>query len=528
MNELDRLKLERVEIQQKQIKYAKENRLEYYDPYPFQVEFHNDPDPRKALQSANKIGKTWAVCAEDAYDLTGKYPDWWKGYRFDRPVRLVCGGINNDKTRDLLQKALFGDPVIWQESLGSGWIPKNCIGKIQKKRGVSDAFMHVKIKWHKNGKWDGKSYSNITFQSYESGKMAWMGDEIDIFHLDEEPDEEIFDQAGRGCISSGGRIRLSYTPEKGRSKVVMRVEKDYSFHSAGWIDVAGEDFILKDPKTNLPIKIDNEVIEFKTVRTLKGRPGHMTEEATLLAAKSFPPYQLPMRAKGIPVLGSGQVFTYSEETIKITPLEEIPKSWPRGSAIDFGGTSDDAHPSAVVFGAWDETNDVIYIYDGFRTYSEEVVEVASRINGKPNTDWIPMFWPHDGGKGKKKGDPGGGSVADKYRKYGVQMWETNFTNPDDEKSEGKSSISIEPGILEISERIFDRRIRIYNTFPEWFEEYRNYHQKDGVIQPVDDDLMAATRYLVQMRRHFVKESDIENYEFEDEDNGIPQGTTGYG
>ena len=136
MNEIDRLKLERIEIQQKQIKYAKENKLEFYDPYPFQVEFHNDPDPRKALEAGNQIGKTIGTCAEDAFDLTGRYPDWWEGTTYDHPVRLVCGGVNNDKTRDLLQRALFGDPVTWEQSLGTGFVPKNCIGKISKKRGV--------------------------------------------------------------------------------------------------------------------------------------------------------------------------------------------------------------------------------------------------------------------------------------------------------------------------------------------------------------------------------------------------------
>lgn len=302
------------------------DKLRNYDPYPYQVEYHNDTSPRKALQSANKIGKTWAVCAEDAYDLTGKYPDWWNGYKFTRPVRLVAGGINNDKTRDLLQKALFGDPVLWEESLGTGWIPKNCIGKIQKKRGVPNAFGHVKIKHYTDGKHDG--WSQIAFQSYESGKEAWMGDEIDVFHLDEEPPEDIFDQAGRGCISSGGLIKMSYTPENGKTNVVIRVEDDYSMHSAGWVDVAGEDF-------SLPLGKD-EVIEFKTVRTLKGKPGHLDKAKALLAAKSFPVYQLPMRAKGIPVLGSGLVFPYSEEDIKVDPFT-IPEHWKHGAAMDFGG-----------------------------------------------------------------------------------------------------------------------------------------------------------------------------------------------
>lgn len=502
----------------KQIQYRKENKLEFYDPYKFQQEFHNDSSPRKALQSANKIGKTWAVCAEDGFDLTGNYPDWWEGNKFTHPVRLVCGGVNNDKTRDLLQKALFGDPVLWEDELGLGWIPKKHIGKIQKKRGVSDAFMHVKVKHHTDGVFDG--WSNITFQSYESGKEAWMGDEIDVFHLDEEPPKDILDQAARGCISSGGSIRMSYTPENGKTEVVRRVEEDWSMHRAGWKHVASGDF---------SISVHGKTLSYKKMTTLGGVPGHMTKEKLLLAAKSFPAYQLKMRSEGEPVLGSGLVYTYDEEQIKITPLDQIPESWPQGSAIDFGGQSDGAHPTAVIWMALDPINDVIYVYDGFRSYGNEVAEVAARIISKPNRDWIPMFWPHDGKRGKNHNDPAGGTTAEQYRNFGIKMWETHFTNPDEEVAEGKGKIAIEPGVTEISGRINDRRIRIFRTFDEWFEEYRNYHQKEGKIVDLDDDLMAATRYCIQMRRHWVAENDAIEYEEDDdyEYNNTRDSVTGY-
>jgi len=446
---------------------------------------------------------TTCGCSQDAFDLTGLYPDWYTGKRYDRPISLVCGGINNDKTRDLLQKALCGDPVTKDESLGSGWIPGYCLdrSKISLKRGVSDAYLHVKVKHHTDGVFDG--WSNLTFQSYESGKAAWMGDTIDIFHLDEEPPEDILAQAGRGCIASKGIIRCTYTPENGQTNVVIKIKKEWSLHKAGWHDASGEEF---------DYKVDGEVIHFKEVRTIGGKLGHITKQTVMEAEKDFAPYQMKMRMLGIPVLGSGQVFTYSEEDIKIMPLDNIPDSWPRGAAIDFGGVSDDSHPTAVVFGAHDKLNDVLYIYDGFRTYGSEISEVAAKIIDRPNSNWIPMFWPHDGGKNV----PGGGTVAGKYRSYGINMFNTHFTNPDDDKEEGKGGIKIEPGIVAISGRIASRQLRVYNTFQEWFEEYRNYHQKDGKIVDRDDDILAATRYLLQMLRHFSTEEEILGNNEEDE------------
>jgi phage terminase large subunit-like protein len=500
--------------------FVKFNKLNYYDPYPFQLEFHNDIETRKALEAGNQIGKTVSGTVQDAFDLTGRYPDWYEGPKYTKPVQLVCGGVNNDKTRDLLQKALCGDPVTKEVSLGTGWLPLDCLdrNKISLKRGVSDAFLHVKVKHHTDGVFDG--WSTLSFQSYESGKAAWMGDTVDIFHLDEEPPMDILSQAGRGCIATGGSIRCTYTPENGQTDVVLKIKEEWSLHKAGWPDVAGEDF---------EFNAEGEVIKFRTIHTIGGKKGHITKKTVDEAAKLFPAYQMKMRMKGIPVLGSGQVFTYSEEQIKILPLDNIPASWPRGSAIDFGGTSDESHPSAVVFGAYDEVNDILYIYDGFRTYGSEMSEVAAKIISRPNSDWIPMFWPHDGGKGKAKNDPAGGTVADKYRRYGVQMFHTHFTNPDEEKGEGKGGIRIEPGITELSGRIFDRRVRVFNTFLEWFEEYRNYHQKDGKIVDKNDDLMAATRYLCQMIRHFVKEKDVQEWseeEFEETYSGRNQ-VSGY-
>jgi phage terminase large subunit-like protein len=187
-----------------------------------------------------------------------------------------------------------------------------------------------------------------------------MGDTIDVFHLDEEPPMDILEQAGRGCIASGGRIRCTYTPENGQTEVVQKIKKEWSLHKAGWPDVAGEDF---------EVELDGEVVEFRTQHTLNGRKGHLTQKKVVDAMKNFAPYQMKMRMKGIPVLGSGLVFEYSEEIIKCSPLEGgIPNSWPRIAAIDFGGIAKKSHPSAVVYMAYDEDADVCYIYDCFRLH----------------------------------------------------------------------------------------------------------------------------------------------------------------
>src|SRR5262245_66051047 len=62
-----------------------ENRLAYYNPYPKQLEFHaaGAKSRERLLMAGNQIGKTLAGGFEAAMHATGRYPDWWKGRRFD-------------------------------------------------------------------------------------------------------------------------------------------------------------------------------------------------------------------------------------------------------------------------------------------------------------------------------------------------------------------------------------------------------------------------------------------------------------
>src|SRR5262249_25032507 len=63
-----------------------ENRLAYYNPYPKQIEFlaAGAKSRERLLMAGNQIGKTLAGGFEAAMHATGRYPDWWKGRRFDR------------------------------------------------------------------------------------------------------------------------------------------------------------------------------------------------------------------------------------------------------------------------------------------------------------------------------------------------------------------------------------------------------------------------------------------------------------
>ena len=60
------------------------------------------------LCAANQIGKTYTGTDIDAMHLLGDYPDDWPGYKFDFAPLCWGLGYSIEKTRDLLQSALFG------------------------------------------------------------------------------------------------------------------------------------------------------------------------------------------------------------------------------------------------------------------------------------------------------------------------------------------------------------------------------------------------------------------------------------
>lgn len=495
--------LELFNLLQKQELLIKQNSLDYYDPYPYQVKFHNDPKRFRCIMAANRLGKSFLGGAEMAYHLTGLYPEWWNGLRFFEPIHAVASGKNNEKTRDLVQAALFGDPAD-ETQWGTGFVPKSLIGKAVRKPGVPDAKYHVFVK-HVTG-----GYSRITFLVYDMGKETWMGHKSNIVWLDEEPPEEIMSQANRSVVDTGGSIYMTFTPEQGTTGVVKNVLEQWSVHKAGWKDVSGNDFEIDLGKTS---------VKFETVYTKNGRKGHLTEDKVRGALVGMLPHEIEMRTMGKPIMGSGLVFPYSEAQISIEPFD-IPDHWPRIAAIDFGYT----HPTAVVWLAYNPEQDTVYVYDCIRLYSKEYPEIAAHILSRPQ--WIPVVWPHDGNKNTGFG----GTVKEQYSKFGVNMTDFHFTNPpQDNKAEGSGGIAILPGIREMSARIFNGKLKVFNTLPEWFEEYRQYHIDKGKIVDVDEDLMSATRYAVQSLRHAVNEADVQDWDDGDDDWDLPMNNsiTGY-
>ena len=89
------------------------NLLARYRPYSKQKDFHHETARERLFMAGNQLGKSWAGAFECAMHLTGKYPDWWEGKRFKKPVIGWAAGETGEVVRDTIQRLLLGRVEPW-------------------------------------------------------------------------------------------------------------------------------------------------------------------------------------------------------------------------------------------------------------------------------------------------------------------------------------------------------------------------------------------------------------------------------
>lgn len=193
------------------------NRLRFYRPYPKQAEFHalGATHRERLLIAANRVGKTVCGAAELAIHLTGRYPDWWIGKRFEKPIRAWAAGVTAESTRDVVQEKLIGPPA-HREEWGTGMIPADCIDDTSTARSVADMLDTVTVNHASGGK------SMLQFKTYEKGREKWQGVALEVVWFDEEPPLDIYSEGLTRTSETGGVVYLTFTPLQGWSAVVER------------------------------------------------------------------------------------------------------------------------------------------------------------------------------------------------------------------------------------------------------------------------------------------------------------------
>jgi len=447
------------------------NRINSYDPYPYQQKFHETgaESNQRLLMAANRIGKSYCGSAELSYHLTGLYPDWWEGRVYHQPIVAWAGGVSNETTRDIVQYELLGSPDD-PEAFGSGTVPRSYIIKTERKPGVPNAKSVALIRHVSGGN------SSLFFKAYEMGVEKWQGRSVDCIWLDEEPSRDIYSQAVTRTLDRRGMVYMTFTPEQGMTETVAsfmnNLQQGQSLINATWDDAS------------------------EKVMSQMGQKGHLNEDVMQQILSSYSPHEREMRRYGRPSIGSGLIFPINEENLMTDPVH-IEDHWPRIAAIDFGWD----HPTAVVWCAIDRDEDIFYVYDCYRMSKASPSVHAQTIRGRPH--FIPIAYPHDGNRRDSMGNPG---LADQYRNLGCNLMLDHFTNPP-ALGENKGGNSIEEGLMAMIQVMENGKFKVFSTLPDWFEEFRMYHRKGGKVVALRDDIMSATRYAFQSQRFAVSGKD---------------------
>jgi phage terminase large subunit-like protein len=434
---------------------AAHDKWAFFSPYPKQKDFFDASSFCREilLIAGNQLGKSEAGAFMVACHLTGDYPEWWTGRRYDRPVKGWAAGIKSKDVRDIAQKKLCGEAGV-ADAFGTGFIPKDRFcDKPSLSRGVTDAYDTIQVR-HVSG-----GVSVLRFKSYEEGRVGWQGETLDFIWFDEEPPRDLYSEGLTRTAATKGFVFVTFTPLKGMSDVVIR-------------------FISEPSPTR-------RVITMTIYDAL-----HFTPEEREQKIAEYPPHEREARAMGIPMLGSGRIFPYSDAAISEAPIREIPGYWAKLWGVDFGFADD--HAFAAVLGLWDRDNDVIHIHHAYKAFGKTPLEHCEHL--KRIAPYVPVAWPHDG----HKTGPGDGktntAIAPLYKRHGMRMLPNHSTF-----SEG--GYSLEGGITRLDTMMREGRFKVASHLSDWFEEFRFYHRLDGKVVSKNDDLLSATRQVLMSLRY---------------------------
>jgi phage terminase large subunit-like protein len=394
--------------------------------------------------AGNQLGKTLAGSMEVAMHATGRYPEWWRGKRFDKPTVSWVAGTTGETVRDTVQKMLVGRSGYE----GTGSIPKDAIVELVPARGIPDLLDGIKVRHISGG------VSTIGIKSYLRGRESFQGETLDFVWMDEEPPPDVYFETLTRTNVAQGPVWLTFTPLTGISTVVKRY--------------------IMEPSP------DRHMVQM-TIDDV----GHFNDAERAQIIAQYPEHEKEARTRGVPTMGSGRIFTAAEEKLLVEPFE-IPSHWLRIGGMDFGWT----HYAAFVEMVWDRDLDVIYLVRTLRLREQTPIEHAQAIR-----DWnLVWAWPRDGKRATLEG--AGVPLMTQYADAALDMMHEHAQFED-------GTVSVEAGLMEMADRMRGGRWKVFKGQNDsWFEEYRLYHRDaDGRVVAENDDAISASRYGMMMRRH---------------------------
>lgn len=422
------------------------------DKYPKHHEFFDlgAVKPFRLFLGGNGVGKTEGIgCFEATCHLTGIYPDWWRGIRYNKPIFMIVAGQTKENVRDIIQPKLIGR----RGDYGTGMLPRELLPaeKIVMRAGMSGAVDHCYVQ-HVSG---GMSY--LGFKSYDMGADAFMGFEADVIWLDEEPPIEIYSECAQRFRTRRPCLFITFTPLAGISEVISMFLPDYAQeYDEDEYEMSGRAYI-SCAQDEVP---------------------HLTDEERSRLIANAAKHEREARKTGIPSIGAGKIYPYEESSFVIPPLVGgIPRHWPRVYGLDVG-----LRMTAALWLAHDRDTDIVYGYS--EHYMGETLPPIHAQAIKARGVYIPgMIDPSARNRNPADAQRLMDIYTDKEKGLGLRL--------------RKAENTVWTGITECQNRIETGRFKLYNTCTYFITEFRLYRRdKNGKIVKQKDHLMDAWRYAM--------------------------------
>jgi phage terminase large subunit-like protein len=440
------------------------NQLEYFRPFAHQLEFFRTVSDRRGILAANRIGKTVSTCYETAMHLTGRYPDWWEGKRFDKPITVMVAGEGWSQVALVLQNELLGAPDIKQaDSLGTGAIPRDCIIRDTMRSDGANC-IGVEIR-HTSG---GKSY--LLFANYTQEVRQLQGFKLDLAVFDEQPPDDFFSEIVTRTATTQGQILCSFTPLKGLNGLVSKFwnrEEGYDYIRVSWDDVPEYDlwhepFLLNSTRQQLE--------------------------------RDYLPHEREARMQGRPIMGKGAVFqirswpVYKSGDYRFTEMPHIQ----RVIALDLGLVNDKTVISLMY---WDPYERSAWLHRQIVVQGVEEAVPTQYVNHllRPEVFGTPIVLPADAST------PGrytmsSTSIRELFEQYELNVIDGAIMNPAD--AQGRRTNHKSYGINQMRQMLEVGSLMINENCTDFLTEAQNYYvdQQGRFSDP--DDCIDSCRYAI--------------------------------
>jgi phage terminase large subunit-like protein len=328
----------------------------------------------------------------------------------------------------------------------------------------------IKVK-HSSGGW-----STLGFKNYAQDIDAFMGYKMDVIWMDEEVPQDIYNEALMRTMTTGGIVYVTFTPLNGLTPFVV------NFLSKGDY-LAGAMPLALPPETEEPKEEDARFANLTNSKAViqagwDDAPW-LTEDAKKQMLDDTEPHLRAARSRGIPAMGSGNVYPIPFEEISVTPFK-IPNHYKRMFAMDVGWNR-----TAVLWAAQDPDTGTIYVYDEHYIGQQEPAMHAAAIRGRG--EWITgVIDPASRGRSQVDGQ----QLMSIYKNdLGLKLFPA--------KNE------VDSGIAAVWQGFSAGKLKIFSHLSNFAKEYVIYRRdKNGKIIKEKDHLMDCLRYIMNNQKRF--------------------------